>query len=268
MEEEKKSFEQSYKLQSEKIARLRNALVIETDPLRKFQYEQQIKNEETELKRLTDRLDEIEKQLQSAQSIPVISEPKSIQQTNMSLSGQQTKRIPSLSEIPHDGFQASEVGANYFKLGSSLSSKNFKEADEETARIMLWVARREKEGWLTEQDIKKFPCRDLRTIDQFWLASSNGKFGFSVQNQIWIELGGKLGEHNCETFSRFCETVEWWEDSQYDLRAVCGHLPRHLYQYSYQAQEIHPRVGDSSVATQALMFLFYSLAQRLIVCNV
>ncbi len=43
LEQEKKSFEQSYELQSEKIARLRNALVIETDPSRKFQYEQQIK---------------------------------------------------------------------------------------------------------------------------------------------------------------------------------------------------------------------------------
>ncbi|WP_254625977.1 GUN4 domain-containing protein [Nostoc sp. TCL240-02] len=78
LEQEKNSFEQSYELQSEKIARLRNALVIETDTLRKFQYEHQIKNAETELKRLNDRLDEIEKQLQSAQSIPVIYEPKNI----------------------------------------------------------------------------------------------------------------------------------------------------------------------------------------------
>ncbi|WP_242061215.1 effector-associated domain EAD1-containing protein [Nostoc linckia] len=93
MEQEKNSFEQSYELQSEKIARLRNALVIETDPSRKFQYEQQIKNEETELKRLTDRLDEIEEQLQSAQSIPAISEPKSIQQKNMIINGQQKRKL-------------------------------------------------------------------------------------------------------------------------------------------------------------------------------
>ncbi|MBC1225445.1 NACHT domain-containing NTPase, partial [Nostoc sp. UCD120] len=79
LEQEKNSFEQSYELQSEKIARLRNAFVIETNPLSKFQYEQQIKNEETELKRLTDRLDEIEKQLQSAQPTPVISESKATQ---------------------------------------------------------------------------------------------------------------------------------------------------------------------------------------------
>ncbi|WP_209271513.1 effector-associated domain EAD1-containing protein [Nostoc sp. ATCC 53789] len=93
LEQQKNSFEQSYELQSEKIARLRKAWVIETELSRKFQYEHLIKNEETELKKLTDRLDEIEKQLQSAQSIPVISEPKSIQQTNTSLSGQQRKEL-------------------------------------------------------------------------------------------------------------------------------------------------------------------------------
>jgi division protein CdvB (Snf7/Vps24/ESCRT-III family) len=66
LEQEKISFEQSYELQSKKITILRNAFVIETDPSRKFQYEQQIKNEETELRRLNDRLDEIENKLQSA----------------------------------------------------------------------------------------------------------------------------------------------------------------------------------------------------------
>jgi Effector-associated domain 1/CHAT domain len=80
LEQEKKSLEKSYPIQSEKIDRLRNALIIETDPLRKFQYEQQIKNEETELKRLTDRLDEID-------------ESRSRQQINMSLSGQQRKEL-------------------------------------------------------------------------------------------------------------------------------------------------------------------------------
>ncbi|MFW9263468.1 TIR domain-containing protein [Nostoc sp. CALU 546] len=107
LEQEKNSFEQSYELQSEKITRLRNALVIETDPSRKFQYEQQIKNEETELKKLTDRLDEIEKQLQSAQSIPIISEPKSIQQTNiqqqkiliLAANPQQTSRLHLEEEL-------------------------------------------------------------------------------------------------------------------------------------------------------------------------
>jgi hypothetical protein len=94
LEEEIISLGQLYKLQSDKIARLRNALVIETDPSRKFQYEQQIKNEETELKRFLDRLDEIEKLLQSAQPISAIFEPIRIQ-TN------QQQKILILTAIPH-----------------------------------------------------------------------------------------------------------------------------------------------------------------------
>jgi Alpha-L-arabinofuranosidase B (ABFB) domain len=117
LEQEKKSFEQSYELQSEKVARLRNALVIETDPSRKFQYEQQIKNEETELKRLTDRLDEIEKQLQSAQSIPVISELKSIQQ-------QEAQRLFCLGFFPIL-VNTDEILQEYDNSTIFLNSTNF-----------------------------------------------------------------------------------------------------------------------------------------------
>lgn len=90
LEQEKKSVEQAYELQSEKIARLRNALIIETDALRKFQYEQQFQQEENELKRLNDRLDEIDNQLEFAQSTPAILELKNIQQ-----------KILILAAIPH-----------------------------------------------------------------------------------------------------------------------------------------------------------------------
>lgn len=57
---ERDAQEQLYKLLSEKVARIRRALTIETDPSRKFQYEQQIQEEENELKKLNDRLNEIE----------------------------------------------------------------------------------------------------------------------------------------------------------------------------------------------------------------
>lgn len=118
-----------------------------------------------------------------------------------------------------------------------LSKKDFKSADKETLRIMLWVARREEEGCLDFNDINKFPCRDLCTIDQLWLASSNGKFGFSVQKRIWIECGGELEESdynsNSITWTKFSERVEWevgdkcvsYDELCWDLRAVDGHLP-------------------------------------------
>lgn len=67
LEQEKDSLEQAYTLQSEKVAQIRKALVIETDPSRKFQYEQLLTEEERALKELGDRLHQIEYQLQSTE---------------------------------------------------------------------------------------------------------------------------------------------------------------------------------------------------------
>ncbi|MEJ6485989.1 CHAT domain-containing protein [Nostoc punctiforme UO1] len=90
LEKERDSLQQEWDIRNDKLMRIRKTLAIETDPLRQFQYEQQIKNEENELKRLTDRLDEIEKQLQFPQSILAISKTESRQQT-----------ILVLTAIPH-----------------------------------------------------------------------------------------------------------------------------------------------------------------------
>ncbi|NMF67536.1 GUN4 domain-containing protein, partial [Brasilonema octagenarum] len=67
---------------------------------------------------------------------------------------------------------------NYTQLRDLLAAGNWKQADEETARVMLAVAGREKQGWLDVKHIDNFPCLDLRTIDQLWVKYSNGRFGF------------------------------------------------------------------------------------------
>jgi len=55
--------------------------------------------------------------------------------------------------------------------------------------VMLKGAGREEKGWLNIKDIEKFPCEDLRTIDQLWVEYSNGSFGFSVQKRIYRSVG-------------------------------------------------------------------------------
>jgi hypothetical protein len=119
---------------------------------------------------------------------------------------------------------ASEVGVDYTKLRNLLVARKFKEADQETARIMLWVACREKEGWLDEESINKFPCQDLLTIDQLWVQKSNGRFGFSVQKEIYNQVG--------KDFDKFADQVEWkvgkewknYNELMFEMRAPRGHL--------------------------------------------
>jgi serine/threonine protein kinase len=83
----------------------------------------------------------------------------------------------------------SAVGMDYINLRNLLAGKKWREADEETARVMLKGAGREEKGWLNIKDIEKFPCEDLRTIDQLWVEYSNGSFGFSVQKRIYRSVG-------------------------------------------------------------------------------
>ena len=137
----------------------------------------------------------------------------------------------ALEEIPVTGDQASEVGADYTKLRDLLDKKEFGKADLETKRKILWVARREKYGWLDFGNILDFPSKDLRTINQLWLVASKGKFGFSVQKKIWIDLGGKPRQYDHNVFKRFREKVEWGENKAicFEQRAAKGHLPLGMY---------------------------------------
>ncbi len=119
----------------------------------------------------------------------------------------------------------SDVGANYTHLRDLLLAGMWREADEETRRVILKVARRENEGWLNEDSIKKLPCTDLRTVDRFWVEYSQGHFGFSVQKRIYEEVGRdweKMGDRVGWRLER-----DWLSISSltYDVDAPIGHLP-------------------------------------------
>ena len=60
----------------------------------------------------------------------------------------------------------SSCGMDYRQLRDLLKAEKWKEADEETERVMLAVAKREFA--LDVNSIDNFPCEDLRTIDQLW----------------------------------------------------------------------------------------------------
>ncbi|OHY35788.1 GUN4 domain-containing protein [Cylindrospermopsis raciborskii] len=120
----------------------------------------------------------------------------------------------------------------FLKLDSLLKSQNFREADLETTKIMLKVANREREGWLRTEDAEKFPCKELRSIDQLWLKYSRGKFGISVQQQIYQSLGGTKA-YNQDVWRSFTDVVGWrqwgswlsYTDRNFLQTAPSGHLP-------------------------------------------
>jgi tetratricopeptide (TPR) repeat protein len=156
--------------------------------------------------------------------------------------------------------EESSVGIDYSELKKLLGDKEWKKADRETARIMCSAAQlavlalpedeREEISVdpdqpfteLNENIIKKFPCDDLNTIDKLWLEHSEGKFGFSIQKEIYQSFGGTQ-EFNGEIRDKFGNQTGWrvrekndkysWRRSdqfEYDFeKAPRGHLPSCLW---------------------------------------
>ncbi|MGK7954706.1 MAG: GUN4 domain-containing protein [Crocosphaera sp.] len=107
------------------------------------------------------------------------------------------------------------IPSRYQTLLNYLSSGRWKDADQETAKVMLQVANQVEQGWLDIDDIENFPGEDLRIIDQLWVKYSNGRFGFSVQKKIYIDELGGTREYNEKIWNEFCERVGWIEKGRY-----------------------------------------------------
>ncbi len=146
----------------------------------------------------------------------------------ISQSKQETKTAQNISKIP----SISDSGINYKNLQEFLTVGKLKEADKETAKIILKLTNREKQGWIDQHHIEKLPCHDLKIINQLWYEASNGRFGFSVQKNLYESLGGQQ-EYNAKIWRDFGDRVGWrknnnwlsYKELNFNLWASQGHLP-------------------------------------------
>jgi hypothetical protein len=80
----------------------------------------------------------------------------------------------------------SSTGIDYTKLQALLSSSKWQEANQETWNVMCQAARKNAGSVLSAEDIKQISCDDLKIIDDLWKQFSQGRYGFSAQNQIYM----------------------------------------------------------------------------------
>lgn len=122
----------------------------------------------------------------------------------------------------------SESGIDYAPLQTLLAQQDFQAADQLTAKKMCEAvgSAAVERGWLYFTDIHQIPSADLRTINNLWLIYSEGKFGFSVQRKIWLNLGKnweklwlQIGWKKSGKFTRYPGEFIW------DTAAPRGHLP-------------------------------------------
>ncbi|MEO1095266.1 MAG: GUN4 domain-containing protein [Cyanobacteria bacterium J06638_28] len=144
------------------------------------------------------------------------------------------------TKIAQEPTLQSEQSVDYTRLRDLLKAGKWQEADEETFNVMLRASGQKaiKRGYLELDEVRNFPCQDLRTIDQLWVHFSKGKFGFSVQKQIWVEVGGKLGfakdiDAARATYRKMSDRNGWrtngkyinYSDVTFNTSAPPGHLP-------------------------------------------
>ncbi|MBD1999088.1 GUN4 domain-containing protein [Leptolyngbya sp. FACHB-541] len=131
---------------------------------------------------------------------------------------------------------SSQENVDYTNLRGLLANGDWRKADEETYLIMIYIIGKRRGDWFTEDELLRFPCTDLRTIDRLWVNYSHGKFGFSVQKQIYVDCGAKLnGKYPGDRiWEQFCDRTGWrWNNTYitphhvtYDvITASQGHLP-------------------------------------------
>ncbi|MFK0731066.1 MAG: GUN4 domain-containing protein, partial [Gloeotrichia echinulata HAB0833] len=158
--------------------------------------------------------------------------PKNINQSE-GKSGTKSEGVYSQSILENTSDNTSaEQEVDYTHLQTLLAAGQWKEADRETARLLLKIAKPEKEGRLTIKDIENFPCEDLRTIDKLWIKYSNGHFGFSVQKEIYKSLGGTR-KYNIKIWEAFSDRVGWrvnniwlsYSQITFSINAPIAHLP-------------------------------------------
>jgi hypothetical protein len=107
-------------------------------------------------------------------------------------------------------------------LHSLLEQENWQQAEAETKKLML---RGTDQTYFNGNIINNLSCSDLKIINRLWVQYSNGRFGFSVQGEIW------KGVKN--DYKQFEERVGWrrgyegplTDPPNYSLEAKRGHLP-------------------------------------------
>ncbi|GFP80703.1 tetrapyrrole-binding protein chloroplastic [Phtheirospermum japonicum] len=134
-------------------------------------------------------------------------------------------------------------------LKHHLSAQNFRQADEETRRLLISLAGEAavKRGYVFFSEVQFIPKEDLKAIDALWRQHSDDKYGYSVQKRIWKKVGGD--------FTKFFIRVGWMkklescEVDQYNYRSFPGEF---IWELEEGTPEGHLPLTNALRGTQLL----------------
>ncbi|XVF65552.1 hypothetical protein PTKIN_Ptkin09bG0258200 [Pterospermum kingtungense] len=134
-------------------------------------------------------------------------------------------------------------------LQQHLSTQNFRQADEETRRLLIVLAGEaaQKRGYVFFSEVQFISEADLRAIDELWKQYSNNRFGYSVQKRLWQKVN--------KDFTRFFLKVGWMkkldstEVEQYNYRAFPDEF---VWELNDETPEGHLPLTNALRGTQLL----------------
>ena len=123
---------------------------------------------------------------------------------------------------------ASAKNIDYSPLQQLLAQQDFQGADVLTLQKLCELAGSAAiaRKWVYFTEVESFSNEDLLTIDKLWRMHSEGKFGFSIQRNIWLSVG--------KNYSKLWTKINWKSENiwtrypnefVWDLTAPQGHLP-------------------------------------------
>ncbi len=133
------------------------------------------------------------------------------------------------------------------RLQELLAAGDWQQADRETIQVILSVTKAPDLESISPNDVRQFPCNELYVIDRLWTNYSQGRFGFSVQAQLYQSVGGSLETTIAQDYSvieRFGDRVGWrvngnWQkcdDLDYTLNAPIGCHPSRWWNSPFGAK--------------------------------
>ena len=122
-----------------------------------------------------------------------------------------TKRLDPTLEEDLKALQPTVTTSRYQPLEDLLKNGQWQEADQETYRLMITAVGKEEGEFFTREELLNFPCDELKAIDGLWVKYSQGKFGFSVQKEIWQTCGSPMTKD--KKWDEFCVRVGWQDST-------------------------------------------------------
>ena len=113
-------------------------------------------------------------------------------------------------------------------IEEAIKKDDLIKADEFTRNIIFNLAGTIDVNRIAQSDIDNFPCAYLIKIDEIWMRTSNHKYGFTAQSQVWDK--NKVDQDPRSSEKAFQKAVGWSskENSSYPN----GYFPHKIYKES------------------------------------